>query len=126
MLRFPSTAWWLQLHRILPACMQQANSIAQRLLNLRFTRCFLLRKFLIFLLPFHPQSDGHTCVMVAVEGRLAAAVSLFDPVKPEARGVVTALHRAGLQCHLLTGDNRCVRRLGSCLMCPGRLLAVAV
>ena len=57
------------------------------------------------------QSDGHTCVMVAVEGRLAAAVSLFDPIKPEARGVVTALHTAGLQCHLLTGDNRCAQRL---------------
>jgi P-type E1-E2 ATPase len=55
-----------------------------------------------------PQSDGYTCVMVAVEGRLAAAVSLFDPIKAEARGVVTALHTAGLQCHLLTGDNRCV------------------
>lgn len=52
------------------------------------------------------QSDGHTCVMVAVEGRLAAAVSLFDPIKPEARGVVTALHTAGLHCYLLTGDNR--------------------
>lgn len=52
------------------------------------------------------QTDGHTCVMLAVEGRLAAIVSLFDPVKPEARGVVTALQQAGLQCHLLTGDNR--------------------
>jgi cation transport ATPase len=59
----------------------------------------------------YSQSDGHTCVMVAVEGRLAAAVSLFDPIKSEARGVVTALHTAGLQCHLLTGDNRCDRRL---------------
>lgn len=36
--------------------------------------------------------------MVAVEGRLAAAVSLFDPIKPEARGVVTALHTAGNHC----------------------------
>lgn len=59
----------------------------------------------------YSQSDGHTCVMVAVEGRLAAAVSLFDPIKSEARGVVTALHTAGLQCHLLTGDNRCERCL---------------
>jgi high-affinity K+ transport system ATPase subunit B len=77
------------------------------------TTCHLLWVAILTSLSVHGlQSDGHTCVMVAVEGRLAAAVSLFDPVKAEARGVVTALHTAGLQCHLLTGDNRCAKPLG--------------
>ena len=43
--------------------------------------------------------------MLALGGRLAAVVSLFDAVKPEARGVVTALGRSGLECHLLTGTH---------------------
>lgn len=30
---------------------------------------------------------------------------MADPVKPEAAGVVDALQRAGLACHMLTGDN---------------------
>ncbi len=51
------------------------------------------------------QRDGHTCVMLALGGQLAAVVSLFDAVKPEARGVVTALGRSGLECHLLTGTH---------------------
>ena len=44
--------------------------------------------------------------MVALDGRLAATVALFDPLKAEARGVVAALHRRGVTCHLVTGDNR--------------------
>jgi cation transport ATPase len=49
------------------------------------------------------QKDGHTCILLAVEGHLAALVSLFDSVKPEARGAVTFLQRGGYECHLLTG-----------------------
>lgn len=52
------------------------------------------------------EKDGHTCILLAVEGHLAALVSLFDSVKPEARGAVTFLQRGGYECHLLTGDNR--------------------
>lgn len=54
----------------------------------------------------HPQRDGRTCIMVSLDGSLAATLALVDPLKPEARGVVAALHRAGLQVHLVTGDNR--------------------
>ena len=43
--------------------------------------------------------------MVAVAGVLVAVLAITDPLKPEARGVVTALHQMGLMCHLLTGDN---------------------
>ncbi len=52
------------------------------------------------------QSDGQTCILVAVNGVLAAAIALFDPLKPEARGVVAALLQRGIKCHLVTGDNR--------------------
>ena len=36
---------------------------------------------------------------------LAGALAIKDPLKPEARGVVAALHQAGMACHLVTGDN---------------------
>ena len=43
---------------------------------------------------------------MAVNGVLAGAIALFDPLKPEARGVVAALQQRGIKCHLVTGDNR--------------------
>lgn len=45
-----------------------------------------------------------TCVMVAVNGWLAAVLAITDPLKPEARGVVAALHQMGMQVHLVTGE----------------------
>ena len=52
------------------------------------------------------QRDGHTCILVAVNGVVAAAIALFDPLKPEARGVIAALQQRGVKCHLVTGDNQ--------------------
>ncbi|KAK9810274.1 hypothetical protein WJX72_007760 [[Myrmecia] bisecta] len=46
-----------------------------------------------------------TCVMVAVHDSLVAVLCITDPLKPEARGVVSALHQMGMSCHLVTGDN---------------------
>ena len=43
--------------------------------------------------------------MVAVSGHIAGVLAISDPLKPEARGVVAALHRSGMACHLATGDN---------------------
>ena len=43
--------------------------------------------------------------MVAVGGSLAAVLAISDPLKPEARGVISALHVMGITCHLVTGDN---------------------
>lgn len=43
--------------------------------------------------------------MVAVGASLAAVLAISDPLKPEARGVVAALHQMGITCHLVTGDN---------------------
>ena len=43
--------------------------------------------------------------MVGVGEALAGVLAIKDPLKPEARGVVAALHQAGMACHLVTGDN---------------------
>ena len=51
------------------------------------------------------QNECCTCVMVGVGDSLAGVLSIKDPLKPEARGVVAALHQAGMACHLVTGDN---------------------
>lgn len=51
------------------------------------------------------QSLGRTCVLAAVGGAVVGAFAIQDPLKPEARGVVSALHGMGLHCVLLTGDN---------------------
>ena len=41
-----------------------------------------------------------------MNGVVAAAIALFDPLKPEARGVIAALQQRGVKCHLVTGDNQ--------------------
>lgn len=43
--------------------------------------------------------------MVGVGDSVAGVLSIKDPLKPEARGVVAALHQCGMACHLVTGDN---------------------
>lgn len=42
---------------------------------------------------------------MALRGELAAVMSVSDPVKPEAAGVVAALGQMGIECHMVTGDN---------------------
>eukprot|EP00891_Asterochloris_glomerata_P002470 jgi/Astpho2/2470/e_gw1.00048.183.1_t len=46
-----------------------------------------------------------TCIMLAVNDVVVAVVAVTDPLKPEARGVIAALHQMGMSCHLVTGDN---------------------
>lgn len=54
--------------------------------------------------------QGMTCVAMAIDGVPVAAFAISDPVKPEAAGVIAALQKHGLQCHMLTGDNRATAR----------------
>jgi len=49
------------------------------------------------------EGGGATCVLLAAGPRLMAAFAVSDPVRPEAAGVVAALHARGVAVHLLTG-----------------------
>lgn len=57
------------------------------------------------------QIDGQTCVLVAIDGCLAATIALFDPLKAEARGVVSALHQRGIRCTFYRVNMRCPQEL---------------
>lgn len=52
------------------------------------------------------EADGKTVVLIARGNRLAGMLGIQDPPKPEARGVVDALHRLHLKVAMLTGDAR--------------------
>jgi cation transport ATPase len=38
------------------------------------------------------ESQARTCVLVGINGNVVAALAIADPLKPEARAVVQALH----------------------------------
>ncbi|KAF8398421.1 hypothetical protein HHK36_017348 [Tetracentron sinense] len=46
-----------------------------------------------------------TCVLVAIDGRIAGAFSVTDPVKPEAERVVSFLRSMSISSIMVTGDN---------------------
>ena len=50
--------------------------------------------------------EGATVVFVAVDGKLAGAIGIADPIKPASAEVVAALKGEGLRIVMLTGDNR--------------------
>jgi Cu+-exporting ATPase len=52
------------------------------------------------------QSDGHTVMYVAVDGRLAGLLSVSDPIKETTAEAVQALHQLGMEIVMLTGDNQ--------------------
>jgi Cu+-exporting ATPase len=63
------------------------------------------------------RAEGRTVVAVVVEDRLAGLLAVADPVKATTPEAIGALHAAGLQVVMLTGDNRTTaeavaRRLG--------------
>ena len=51
---------------------------------------------------------GHTPVLVAVDGSVAAVVGIGDPLRPDAADAVTALRRMGHRVQLLSGDHPAV------------------
>ena len=55
-------------------------------------------------------SQGKTVVFVLVDGKLAGALALADVIRPESREVVAKLKAMGIQCMMLTGDNRLVAK----------------
>ncbi|MEW6688384.1 MAG: heavy metal translocating P-type ATPase [Pseudomonadota bacterium] len=50
--------------------------------------------------------EAKTPLYAAIDGRLAAALAVSDPVKPGAREAIAALHAMGIQVAMITGDNR--------------------
>lgn len=53
---------------------------------------------------------GSTAVLVAVDGGLVGVLALADAVRDTAEAAVVALHEAGLQVVMLTGDNEATAR----------------
>lgn len=61
--------------------------------------------------------EGATAILMAVDGKVAAAIAIADPVKATTQQALNDLHRSGVKIVMLTGDNwttaRAVaRRLG--------------
>ena len=54
--------------------------------------------------------EGATVIFVAVDGTLAAALAIADPIKPTTKAAVDALHTQGLRLIMLTGDNAITAR----------------
>ncbi|MEL7153490.1 MAG: heavy metal translocating P-type ATPase [Pseudomonadota bacterium] len=49
---------------------------------------------------------GETPIFAAIDGKLAALIGVSDPLKPNAKAAIDALHAAGLTTALITGDSR--------------------
>ncbi|HEX6676600.1 MAG TPA: heavy metal translocating P-type ATPase [Actinomycetes bacterium] len=51
-------------------------------------------------------AEGHTVVVAAVDGRAAGLLAIADAPRQTSAAAVAALHQAGVQVVMLTGDNR--------------------
>ncbi|CAF1246474.1 unnamed protein product [Adineta ricciae] len=51
------------------------------------------------------EHDGHTAVLVAIDGKIVGMLAIADEVKPTAALTIYALQSLGLRTILLTGDN---------------------
>ena len=51
------------------------------------------------------QTEAHTVMLLAVDGKLAGLISAADPIKPSAAPALKTLQQNGVQIVLLTGDN---------------------
>jgi Cu2+-exporting ATPase len=50
-------------------------------------------------------AGGRTAVLAAVDGRAVAVIGIADAARPTSAAAVSALHEAGVQVVMLTGDN---------------------
>jgi heavy metal translocating P-type ATPase len=51
-------------------------------------------------------SSGKTPLVLSVDGELCAVLAVSDPIKPEAKAALQALHELGLRIVMITGDNQ--------------------
>jgi ATPase, P-type (transporting), HAD superfamily, subfamily IC len=56
--------------------------------------------------PERHSDEGKTVVYVLADGDLLGAIALADVVRPESREAIAALKEMGVECMMLTGDNR--------------------
>ncbi|HEY4397223.1 MAG TPA: heavy metal translocating P-type ATPase [Acidimicrobiia bacterium] len=54
--------------------------------------------------------SGRTAVLVGIDGRAAGVIGIADAPRPTAKQAVSALHDAGVQVAMLTGDNEATAR----------------
>ena len=50
--------------------------------------------------------DGATVIFVSIDGRLAGALAVADPVKETTPAAIASLHQQGIHVVMLTGDNK--------------------
>ena len=65
----------------------------------------------------HLRSEGATAIFLGIDGKIAGAIGIADPVKETTPAALLALAEAGIHVIMLTGDNRVTaeaiaRRLG--------------
>ena len=51
-------------------------------------------------------SQGKTVVFVIIEGQLVGAIALGDEIRESSKKAINALHKMGIECIILTGDNQ--------------------
>ncbi|MBS9718362.1 heavy metal translocating P-type ATPase [Pseudohalocynthiibacter aestuariivivens] len=49
---------------------------------------------------------GKTPLFAAIDGQIAGALAIADPIKPSTPSVIGALHKLGLKVAMITGDNQ--------------------
>ena len=54
----------------------------------------------------HLADQGKTPMLVAIDGRPAAAIGVADTIKPGSVGAINALRKRGIDVVMITGDNR--------------------
>jgi len=55
-------------------------------------------------------SQGKTVIFVLIDGELSGAVALADIIRPESKQAISDLQDMGINCMMITGDNRQVAR----------------
>lgn len=50
--------------------------------------------------------EGQSPMYAAIDGQLAALIAVADPLKPDTKAAIAALHAQGLKVVMVTGDNR--------------------
>jgi Cu2+-exporting ATPase len=54
--------------------------------------------------------QGKTVIYVVIDGKLKGAIALADIIRPESKKAISKLKEMGIQCMMLTGDNKQVAK----------------